>query len=149
MTVRLLTPPIVVCSVYVPPLMMILLIHFFCPICIISFLLLQTLSLLLVILIVQTLVGIYSCLPLPSLLSSVTWCMFDLCLAQLVDAPTHTKGGILDLIITNSPDYIQNLCIERTLFSISLSVLQFYQFFHTCDLQVQSSLTILKLILME
>ena len=32
---------------------------------------------------------------------------------------THTKGGILDLIITNSPDYIQNLYIDHTLFSLS------------------------------
>ena len=149
MTVRLLSPsPIVVCSVYVPPSQ---------DDSAHSFLLSYLYDLFSSSSDIVIVTGDFNCpdiswdLFLSSSSFSAQLCDFllDFCLAQLVDAPTHTKGDILDLIITNSPDYIQNLCIERTLFSISLSVLQFYQFFHTCDLQVQSSLTILKLILME
>ena len=45
--------------------------------------------------------------------------VLDLGLTQLVDAPTHGKGGILDLVITNSSDYIQNLYIDCSLFTLS------------------------------
>lgn len=45
---------------------------------------------------------------------SVSFCdfIFDLNLSQLIDKPTHTKGNILDLILTNSCHRITNINIS-------------------------------------
>ena len=44
---------------------------------------------------------------------SPTFCDFvcDLGLVQLVNEPTHKKGNILDLILTNVPSYISNVAV--------------------------------------
>ena len=40
-------------------------------------------------------------------------------LTQLVNAPTHSHGNTLDLILTNMPDQIPNLEIDENLSSFS------------------------------
>ena len=40
--------------------------------------------------------------------------IFDNSLTQLIDQPTHTKGNILDLLLTNMDDLVTNLTISPT-----------------------------------
>ena len=46
----------------------------------------------------------------------------NLGLSQLISPPTHNKGNILDLILTNSPRIIQN--INKKILSVSLTITQ-------------------------
>ena len=40
--------------------------------------------------------------------------LFSLNLIQLIDEPTHIQGNILDVIITNQPDQISNLTVDKS-----------------------------------
>ena len=53
--------------------------------------------------------------------SSQTFCdfVFDFGLVQLVDEPTHMKGNILDLILTNVPSHISNVAVQNEATPIS------------------------------
>ena len=45
--------------------------------------------------------------------------IFDLDLSQVIDVPTHSKGHTLDLVITNTPDSISDICVDGSLFHSS------------------------------
>ena len=45
--------------------------------------------------------------------------MHDLSLSQLVAQPTHTKGNILDIILTNAEDRITDVAVLQSTFSSS------------------------------
>uniref|UniRef100_A0A1X7TQC6 Endonuclease/exonuclease/phosphatase domain-containing protein n=1 Tax=Amphimedon queenslandica TaxID=400682 RepID=A0A1X7TQC6_AMPQE len=71
-----------------------------------------------------------------STIPSASFCrsLFIHNLSQLIDAPTHKCGNILDLLLTNSPDYISNININNchdlsdhfpVLFNITISYVSY------------------------
>ena len=51
-----------------------------------------------------------------SSLPSLTFCekAFDLNLFQVITEPTHIQGNILDVVITNNPDLIYNITVDKS-----------------------------------
>ena len=56
-------------------------------------------------------------------------CAFKSNLTQLVESPTHTGGNILDLVLTNSPEYILSLLVHPPEFWCIALLNFFYNFF--------------------
>ena len=123
LTVKLfLSSPIVICAVYIPPSATVDLQD--------SLLLylrgLYTSSDVPVV-VPQELLGDFNCPDIEWSLLSASSCfssllcelVYDLNLSQLVAQPTHTKGNILDFILTNAEDRITDVAVLQSTFSSS------------------------------
>uniref|UniRef100_A0A1X7VGL1 Reverse transcriptase domain-containing protein n=1 Tax=Amphimedon queenslandica TaxID=400682 RepID=A0A1X7VGL1_AMPQE len=65
--------------------------------------------------------------------------VFDQNLCQLVTVPTHVKGNVLDLVLTQKPESIHDLCVHSDGFSpLPLSDHYPISFSHSCQISVST-----------